>query len=433
MPDLCADITAFLDNQPVGKGGDLRSAELSRKPKSSKKDRFDNALVTAELAEDLREVLAGESRGAGGEKAGSQGATGSAVEPSRFTRLRSVFKKSPSPSRALENDAKADKPAKGTQEKQSGQETDDDYAPRGGPDGHRAEVKGPPPTKEGSEKMADHESKARQKPETDTRFSVADDDNRLPVPSGKAPLKALYKRVGTRSKIYGIGFAALSAVFLILSLSNENIVLQVDSVVSFIAAIVLLFKDPRKRVQTRALDALLLSSGQTMAELSGQKGVWFAYEAKGEKISDVVAMPSQVEGGSPLVMESEMIPLSVTPPGRGLADLFTREAGLKLITLDILRVSLPEMMVDNFGLAESIELTIRDGIAEVVLHHSSATCSCSDDPRRLKGYLGCTIASSLAVMFCAATRQPLLLQKCVHDDAADTWKIPMVLGPSGIA
>jgi len=257
-----------------------------------------------------------------------------------------------------------------------------------------------------------------------------DHDRRPMVTIDRDPMKTLYKRVGTRSKIYGIGFAGLSAAFLLLSLPSQSIVLQVDSVVAFLAAIVLLFKDPRKRVQTPALDALLLSSGKTMAELSGQRGIWFAYEQRGEKVSDVLAIPSQVEGGSPLVVASELIPRSVTPPGRGLAELFTRETGLKQITLDSLKVSLPEMMVDNFGLAESVELTLRDGLAEIVLQHPSTTCTCSEDPRRLRGYLGCTIASSLAVMFCAATRQPVALQKCVHDEASDTWRIPMVLAPS---
>jgi hypothetical protein len=125
------------------------------------------------------------------------------------------------------------------------------------------------------------------------------------------------------------------------------------------------------------------------------------------------------------------MPLSVTPPGRGLAELFTREAGLKQVTLDGLKGSLPEMMVDNFGLADSVELSITEGLAEIVLRHPSASCSCPDDPRRLRGYLGCTIASSLAVMFCAATKEQLMLQKCVHDETEDTWKIAMVLGPSG--
>ena len=55
----------------------------------------------------------------------------------------------------------------------------------------------------------------------------------------------LYGRVGRYSRYAGIGFIVLSVVFLVIAVSDQFIVFEIDSIVAFLAAIVLLFKDPR--------------------------------------------------------------------------------------------------------------------------------------------------------------------------------------------
>src|ERR1017187_7179133 len=73
-------------------------------------------------------------------------------------------------------------------------------------------------------------------------------------------MSKLYKSVGRSSKFAGIGLGVLSIVFLLLAVYDGFFLFEVDSVIAFMAAIFLLFKDPRARVQSRVLDAMLLSS-----------------------------------------------------------------------------------------------------------------------------------------------------------------------------
>jgi hypothetical protein len=247
-------------------------------------------------------------------------------------------------------------------------------------------------------------------------------------------LSSLYKKVGGKSKALGILFTTLSVSLLVLSLIRENIVFEVDSVVCFLAAIFLLFKDPRNRVQARVLDAIMLTSNEALAELSAvaelSAGVSFDYVATGGKVSDVSVLRSRtyktaLPNGGIRAPHS----LKLTPPGRGLAELFVRETGLKDVSIEALKVTLPSMMRENFGLAESVNFDIKDYEAEVVLHQPSSVCKCEDEPHVTGGYLGCTVASSLAVLVCFATKRSVKLRRCIRDPATDAWKISMALGP----
>jgi hypothetical protein len=244
----------------------------------------------------------------------------------------------------------------------------------------------------------------------------------------------LYARVGRSSRIAGVGFAVLSIALLILSVYREFIVFEVDSIIAFLAAIVLLFTDPRARVQPRVLDAMLLSSNQVIDELSTHEGMGFTYEPAGNNVEDVVVVPAHFgAAGLPNGSSGSGETLTFTPPGRRLAELFRREAGLREVTMDAIRASLPEILRENFGLAKSVEIQEKGDRIEVILHGPSATCDCATIPARddsNAGVIGCTEASFLATLVTNATKRHVILQRCVHDALADTWKVSMVLGPS---
>lgn len=260
---------------------------------------------------------------------------------------------------------------------------------------------------------------------------------RTPAPAVSADtsrdktLSSLYRRIGQRSRISGLAFVALTMGLLILSAYHPNIIIEIDSIVSFLAAVILLVKDPRSRVQTRVLDAIVLSSDQAIAELSAQSGVSYTYLPTGNSVLDVFMVPTPAgNGATPASDPAEEVTVKLTPPGRGLAVLFKREAGLAQITMDALTVSLPSVMRENFGLADSVDIDGNGESIVVTLSNPTATCDCGRNMPRdgSKGYIGCTVASFLAVLFSTATRRQVTLERCVHDSDAETWRISMNLG-----
>jgi hypothetical protein len=243
----------------------------------------------------------------------------------------------------------------------------------------------------------------------------------------------LYGRVGRYSRYAGIGFIVLSVFFLVIAVSNQFIVFEIDSIVAFLAAIVLLFKDPRARVQARVFDAVLGSTDEAIGELSASD-VGFTYVPTGDSVEMVVIIPELAKGAAqPKDAPSKAPPVeAITPPGRGLAKLYVRETGAKQLTMDVLRASLPEAMRENFGLARSVDIVSKDEGVDVTLHGASTTCTCGIGQKEpaSRGSVGCGIASFLAVLVSAATNRQVLLERCVREADTGAWTIPMRFGPT---
>ena len=109
----------------------------------------------------------------------------------------------------------------------------------------------------------------------------------MPEPS---VFSKLYRGVGRYSRYAGIGFIVLSVLFLVIAVSDQFIVFEIDSIVAFLAAIVLLFKDPRARVQARVFDAVMGSTDEAIGELSASDA-GFTYVPTGEGVEMVVIIP----------------------------------------------------------------------------------------------------------------------------------------------
>ena len=73
-------------------------------------------------------------------------------------------------------------------------------------------------------------------------------------------LEDMRKRVGSRSRVGAVILLLLSASMLFVSYRFPNIVLEVNSVVAFIAGVMLLFKDSSHSVQLRVVDRILKSN-----------------------------------------------------------------------------------------------------------------------------------------------------------------------------
>jgi hypothetical protein len=237
------------------------------------------------------------------------------------------------------------------------------------------------------------------------------------------PLSVLYRRIGKKQKVAGVGFVIASVFFLVLAVLLKSVVLEIDSVVSFAVAAILFLKESRNRVQSKVLGAIILSLGTTIAGLSSKAGSSFYYSPFGKEISDVAVV------GSPENMPTERQEDSfkVVPPGMGLATLFAREAEAGSITAETLSYLLPSVIRENFGLAEAVDVMTTEGRVEVVLRNPPALCSCQSEESRSTGVVGCTVSSFLAVLYTFASQGAVYLDRCSTDNESRTWRVSMSL------
>jgi len=241
--------------------------------------------------------------------------------------------------------------------------------------------------------------------------------------SDRWPLSILYRRIGKKQEIAGVGFVVASIAFLILSVKLGNVVLEVDSVVSFAVAAVLFLKESRSRVQSRVLSAVVQTLGTTIAELSSWAGSGFVYAPRGKEMSDIAVLDSPNTAEVMRLRDD----FKIVPPGMGLAVLFARETEGASITLDSLGHLLQWIVRENFGLAEDVEVVSTGNRVEVVLRKPAIFCSCQRDEQRSAGVVGCTVSSFLAVLYTYGSQRSLTLDRCATDTEKGTWKISMNL------
>ena len=237
--------------------------------------------------------------------------------------------------------------------------------------------------------------------------------------SSASAFRTLYQRLGKLARTVGFLFIVVSLVFLLLSLISPNIVFQVDSVASFLIAMILLLRDPHTRVMAPVFDAFMVSSDRSIAQLSGISGSSFIY-LPGKTVSDVkvVPNPAQAEGTTGKTPTSGII-----PPGRALAELYVRESGVKELSMLDLRNTIEPMLTENFGLAGSVRLETTPEKAVVTLIRPSTRCDAGGEST--KGMVGCPVSSFLAILLAKASNHAVVLDKCELDYALGQWKISM--------
>ena len=244
-------------------------------------------------------------------------------------------------------------------------------------------------------------------------------------PTTRVTWASLNARVGLKSKVAGVGFAVLTAVLLILSQLTQSIVFEIDSLVAFLAALVLLFSEPRRRVHGSLIDAILSSNEMSIADFAAKESDTYEYVPEARGVSGVVLTPQDHTGFRP---DAESQVLRITPPGRALAELFAREAGVLDPTFESLEASLPQVVRENFGLASTVSLAREGDLIKVVLGKPSFECPCQNGGLAGKsGVVGCTVGSFVAVLVCTAEGLPLELNGCQRDGLSDTLEISMRL------
>jgi hypothetical protein len=259
-----------------------------------------------------------------------------------------------------------------------------------------------------------------------TPNGVAASSTPLEGPSSPStPFSALRGRLGRTSRVAAAGLMILSILLLVFSVVVSSLIVEIDSVVSFLAALVLLFREPSARISARAYDALLLSANRSLSELSLRNDL--VYVPLGKTVNDVVVM-SEHEKSTPTDGNPAAPILRITPPGRDLANVFMRESGLPRLTVEGLTATLPGVLCRDFALASSVRLSIGSDSVEATLE-GAKDCGCDLVSGEVKGgTLGCMVGSLLAVLYSSATERKVVLERCRRGPENGQLKVTMRLG-----
>lgn len=141
--------------------------------------------------------------------------------------------------------------------------------------------------------------------------------------SGQSPRRGqpglLQLRRRAKSGRGAIVLSGLAVLFIFLSYRTGNLLFEFDSIVSFLAALVLLFRDTSHTVQARVVNRILTSSHELVADLSayGLGGSSFLYVPEGRRVGDVMLVP---KNGSSAALPS-------SDSGKGEAGISTASLG----------------------------------------------------------------------------------------------------------
>lgn len=210
-------------------------------------------------------------------------------------------------------------------------------------------------------------------------------------------------RLRRKQRIVGMAFSGLGLAFLVAGYYTNYIVLEVDSIVSFIASIFLLLSSTSVRNRDLVANAVIRSSSKTISDLEQSSMHSMKYVREGENISDIYVVPQGVN----------CISAKITPPGIDLARLFQREAGEGRLSYDILESKFDVIMY-SLALCESAKIERKNGIVTATLLSPSFKCSCAESHQ--PNSAGCPVSSMIAVLLCATGPREVEILECRRDE-----------------
>lgn len=210
-------------------------------------------------------------------------------------------------------------------------------------------------------------------------------------------------RLGRKQRILGMALLGLGLAFLVAGYYTNYIVLEVDSVICFIASIFLLLSSTSVRNRDLVANAVIKSSSKTISDLEQSSMHNMKYVRYGEHVSDIYVVPQGVNGNS----------AKIAPPGTDLARLFQREAGSGKLSYEILELKFNAVM-SSLALCESAKIERKNGIVTATLLGPSFKCSCEESHQT--NTAGCPISSMIAVLLCATGPREVEILECRRDE-----------------
>ncbi|MDG6935223.1 MAG: hypothetical protein JRN68_11100 [Nitrososphaerota archaeon] len=168
-------------------------------------------------------------------------------------------------------------------------------------------------------------------------------------------MSGVRKKIKRNSLIGGIAMAALAIFFAFLSYFTKSFVFEADSVVSFIAALLLFTTEQSDTVQKRVVGKVIGSFDTILSELappslSDGNVIFVPMSSSVESVVTLLEPPGSNDGSDIVT------PLTFTPLGRGLAELILREMGQTNPSVDSLLESLPHLVTGELALATGIQI-----------------------------------------------------------------------------
>ena len=246
-------------------------------------------------------------------------------------------------------------------------------------------------------------------------------------------LSHLRKKIRGRSRIGAVGLLILSVALLVLSYRFRTIVLEVNSVVAFVAGLILLFRDVRHTVQSRIVDRILISNAELVQSLSPSlHGVKLSYVPRAPGSSNVVVVPSaEAEGFFRKDSTDYKASVELIPPGSSLAELFHREIDSESSSLDDVLRQASSIISDRFDLASSTIMRKDKENLEFILARPTIAASCSDGGESDRSSrLGCPICSMFATVVCSTAQRETTIEKCERNSQRDILTVKVKMGRS---
>ncbi len=227
----------------------------------------------------------------------------------------------------------------------------------------------------------------------------------------------LRRKRGRKSRTGAIVLLALSVALLVISYRFPNVLAEVDSVVAFGAAIVLIYKDTTQSVQLRVVDRILDSSQSEVTRLADLLKLSHSraiHVLKGEKVAEVIL---ELKPDIDIVVE-------LVPPGRALAALYFREMARESPTLEDLANSMQSVFSESLGLSLSSSMQVNPDSATVKILQPvlKIPCSQSDGP---EDSLVSPVSSLLAVLICYVSKRSVWIEKCSQVENVTTIEYHM--------
>jgi hypothetical protein len=207
---------------------------------------------------------------------------------------------------------------------------------------------------------------------------------------------------------------------------------------------------PERYVETILLDSAALPSYLTIdriikdLEYKGKayytppypKDVYLPEHLKGLK-ETVIFVSAEKETGMPSILEiaeskfllQQPRGVLLTPPGLGLLTQIEKRARVDFtrMSLEELCEAMPRLILDNFSLAEEIDMTIEDDQVSLRLSEPAyKNLYSSENNLKSISILGCPIVSAVACAIAKASGKPVTIQKT--DALADGSTIQVLYG-----
>jgi hypothetical protein len=198
---------------------------------------------------------------------------------------------------------------------------------------------------------------------------------------------------------------------------------------------ILLYISPSKQVPIAFLTASTAISASNIERLltelkSGEKAIYLPPKSIDDAETSTIFIPKKQnqalhkEAKTTSIFTNEQEGLFLTPPGFALIKTFEQKLGSSFTktTVKDLQKNLSKLLIEDFGIAENIEMLIQD--KKIIMEIKGSIFS--EDSLETRKYplthnsIGCLLSSSIAAVLAKTTGKPVIIENEEHLDIKTT-------------